>query len=139
MIVGWQHQFGQHCDWVFLLSIVKTKLVMIFGWQHQSGQHCGSVFFFLITSKTKTKTIKLLVNCSSNNMLTISAHCGWCLSNSNTAENVGPDNIVIDFLRTLYKLLSFQHIWTPDVIIHDLVKFNKPEILNQVINSNSKI
>ena len=25
-----------------------------------------------------------------------------------------------------------QHIWTPDVIIHDLVRFNKPEILNQV-------
>ena len=25
-----------------------------------------------------------------------------------------------------------QHIWTPDVIIHDLVSFNKPEILNQV-------
>ena len=34
----------------------------------------------------------------------------------------------------MYMLLSFQHIWTPDVIIHDLVKFNKPEILNQVIN-----
>ena len=25
-----------------------------------------------------------------------------------------------------------QLFWTPDVIIHDLVKFNKPEILNQV-------
>jgi len=32
--------------------------------------------------------------------------------------NISPDNI--------------EHIWTPDVIIHDLVSFNKPEILNQV-------
>jgi len=32
--------------------------------------------------------------------------------------NISPDNI--------------EHIWTPDVIIHDLVRFNKPEILNQV-------
>ena len=24
------------------------------------------------------------------------------------------------------------NFWTPDVIIHDLVNFNKPEILNQV-------
>ena len=29
-------------------------------------------------------------------------------------------------------MILFQHIWTPDVIIHDLVRFNKPEILNQV-------
>ena len=35
-----------------------------------------------------------------------------------------------------FTLCSFQHIWTPDVIIHDLVKFNKPEILNQVWNGN---
>ena len=28
--------------------------------------------------------------------------------------------------------ILFQLFWTPDVIIHDLVKFNKPEILNQV-------
>jgi hypothetical protein len=26
----------------------------------------------------------------------------------------------------------FQLFWTPDIIIHDLVSFNKPEILNQV-------
>ena len=26
----------------------------------------------------------------------------------------------------------FQHIWIPDIIIHDLVKFNKPQILNEV-------
>jgi len=32
--------------------------------------------------------------------------------------NISPDNIEL--------------FWTPDVIIHDLVKFNKPEILNQV-------
>jgi hypothetical protein len=25
----------------------------------------------------------------------------------------------------------FQLFWTPDIIIHDLVSFNKPEILNQ--------
>ena len=24
------------------------------------------------------------------------------------------------------------NFWTPDIIIHDLVNFNKPEILNQV-------
>jgi hypothetical protein len=41
--------------------------------------------------------------------------------------------------RPNFKLLHgddwfmLQHIWTPDVIIHDLVKFNKPEILNQVM------
>ena len=29
-------------------------------------------------------------------------------------------------------LLYFQFLWMPDVIIHDLVKFSKPEILNEV-------
>ena len=28
--------------------------------------------------------------------------------------------------------ITLQLFWTPDVIIHDLVRFNKPEILNQV-------
>ncbi len=28
----------------------------------------------------------------------------------------------------------FQLFWTPDIIIHDLVSFNKPEILNQAIS-----
>lgn len=33
----------------------------------------------------------------------------------------------------LSSLLSyFQFLWMPDVIIHDLVKFSKPEILNEV-------
>ena len=32
--------------------------------------------------------------------------------------NISPDNI--------------QALWIPDVIIHDLVKFSKPEILNEV-------
>ena len=53
--------------------------------------------------------------------------------------NISPDNIEVQ--STVHKtigwssriiLFLFQHIWTPDVIIHDLVSFNKPEILNQV-------
>ena len=29
-------------------------------------------------------------------------------------------------------IFRFQYLWIPDVIIHDLVKFSKPEILNEV-------
>ena len=36
----------------------------------------------------------------------------------------------------IHDILRSQHIWTPDVIIHDLVSFNKPEILNQVIGGH---
>ena len=37
------------------------------------------------------------------------------------------------FYYLLSSLLSyFQFLWMPDVIIHDLVKFSKPEILNEV-------
>jgi hypothetical protein len=35
----------------------------------------------------------------------------------------------------IYKILYFflfQNLWIPDVIIHDLVTFNKPEILSEV-------
>ena len=39
---------------------------------------------------------------------------------------------IIEKIVFVSSVKYFQHVWTPDVIIHDLVSFNKPEILNQV-------
>ena len=37
-------------------------------------------------------------------------------------------------VKAILRIVAFllQLFWTPDVIIHDLVNFNKPEILNEV-------
>ena len=37
-----------------------------------------------------------------------------------------------EILCLVLSISHFQFLWMPDVIIHDLVKFSKPEILNEV-------
>ena len=51
--------------------------------------------------------------------------------------NISPENIQVTNMKykNIYKsyiILLFQYLWIPDVIIHDLVMFSKPEILNEV-------
>ena len=45
-----------------------------------------------------------------------------------------PQSYTFKSLKSFFSFFFylFQLFWTPDVIIHDLVSFNKPEILNQV-------
>jgi hypothetical protein len=47
---------------------------------------------------------------------------------SSTASGVA----IFELKSEIKKMNYFQLFWTPDIIIHDLVSFNKPEILNQV-------
>jgi len=63
-----------------------------------------SIITIRLSYKLKWKETRMVINQTAD----------W----SNGEINISPDNIEL--------------FWTPDVIIHDLVKFNKPEILNQV-------
>ena len=46
--------------------------------------------------------------------------------------SLSPSVPLVILCAVILILSYFQLFWTPDVIIHDLVSFNKPEILNQV-------
>ena len=91
----------------------------------------------------------LEINCHCENLLTVRAKpiiillshfTGCCAAGAHTtfASGIYMDILLNEkyflcFLKTFaLNNNHFQLFWTPDVIIHDLVSFNKPEILNEV-------
>ena len=102
----------------------KSKIICLSG---QSDYWPGPLNLFLYQFSSDTSSRK------ANVCLVV------CFSGSNLSRAFNCHHFSQLFLSSISEILClilsishFQFLWMPDVIIHDLVKFSKPEILNEV-------